>query len=75
MYEWNNGRMNLIGVADVVIGQRVTANGGVVGNNDESNKADDQMQNEKCWQVQENGSITKKTECTILYHLNVIRRC
>ena len=36
-------RSHLIGGADFVIGQRVAANGGVVGNDDESNETDDQM--------------------------------
>lgn len=46
--------MNLIGVGDLVVGQRVAPNGGVVGNNDESSKADAQDQNAVERQIQAN---------------------
>ena len=53
--------MNLVGVAYVVVGQRVASDGGVVGNDDESNETDERQQHEESWQVEENGSITITT--------------
>ena len=49
--------MNLVGVSDVVIGQWVAANGGVVGYYDETDEADDRVQKDITRQVEENGAI------------------